>query len=297
MHISFRTHVRTLLTRSAMNQETLAEAMGYAEASYLSKLFTGKRPIRRPQVLSIITVLQQHDPQLTRDDADQLLTSAGFAPLQEEDSQEAALLNVLPLTDPILEVVDQPSQLLSDDTSRLCLTTAAPTDQIQKFPSPPLVGYRSPVSFIPLLMLLCFVVGWFSYHPSDASCLSVDAPPTTVAEYRIQAEYEYQRERYACAVVAFDVIIETRPTMWDYYYRGVSHFYLSQYHPAIEDLTIAIEMHPTYDWAYQFRGKAYELLGQDVAAVADYQTVIRLNDEARPNAERQLADHTSLGVD
>lgn len=298
MHVSFRTPVRALLIRSAMTQEMLAEELGYADASYLSKLLTGKRLIHRHQVLAIITVLQHRDPQLTRGDADQLLTSAGFAPLQEEDSQESVLLNALSPAGPILEVVGQLSPPPSDEASSSYLPTSVSTDQIQRYPPSPLLRYRLPVYFIVLFILLCLIVGGFSYHPSAAPCPSTnDTPPNTVAEYRAQAEYAYQHEQYACAIAAFDMVIETRPTIWDYYHRGVSHFYLSQYHPAIEDLTVAIEMHPTYDWAYQFRGRAYESLGQDRAATADYQMVIRLNDEARPNAERRLADNTSLDVD
>ena len=298
MHVSFRTHVRTMLTRSAMTQEMLAEELGYADASYLSKLLTGKRSIHRHQVLAIITILQKRDPYFTRSDANQLLASSGFAPLQEEDSQESVLLNALPPADPILEVVGQPSSPPSDEASSSCFAISVPTEHIQRLPPAPPSGHRLPIYFIVFFILLCLIVGGFSSHSSPAPCPSItDAPPTTVAGYRVQAEYAYQREQYACAIAAFDVVIETRPTMWDYYHRGVSHFYLSQYHPAIEDLTVAIEIHPTYDWAYQFRGRAYELLGQDRAAVADYQTVIMLNDEARLNAERRLADHTSLDVD
>lgn len=296
MHNTFRTLVRTLLTRSDMTQEMLANALGYTDASYLSKLLNGKRPLRRSQVLAMLTVLVEHNAHPTLTEANQLLIEAGFAPLQSEDPADATLLYALHSTDPDMGA-DKPDSAPSPET--MPVRYVAPEPDIKTGKHILLPHTRSDkehqvrlLIFGALLVLL--ISGWGDSSNSHACPAINTEPPHTVAAYRALAEHAYQQEQYACAVAAFEVVITTRPTKWDYYHRGVAHFYLRHYVPAIEDLTVMIEQNPTYDWAYMFRGRAYELLGEDAAAIADYQTVIQLDQEARSHAERRLADRQPL---
>ena len=59
--------------------------------------------------------------------------------------------------------------------------------------------------------------------------------------------------------------------------RGIAKSNLGQHFAAIADYDTAIRLNPDYATAYYNRGIAKGKLGQHSAAIADYDTAIRLN--------------------
>jgi tetratricopeptide (TPR) repeat protein len=79
-----------------------------------------------------------------------------------------------------------------------------------------------------------------------------------------------------------------------YFARGFSVYNAGNYEAAIADYTTAIELDPSYAYAYNNRGSAYYRLGDYEEALADYNRAIQLEPSAVRYTSRGLA-YYSLG--
>lgn len=73
-------------------------------------------------------------------------------------------------------------------------------------------------------------------------------------------------------------MLKTRESAKDYYVRGIRKCYAQKnYRAAIKDFDKAIRLNPNYAPYYQYRGRAWERLGELKRAIKDFDEAIRLN--------------------
>jgi superkiller protein 3 len=86
--------------------------------------------------------------------------------------------------------------------------------------------------------------------------------------------------RYDLAAREFEEALRLDPTSAEVHYNfGRIYAIQDDFHRAREEFDKAIHLDPNYMEAYNALGFAMEALGDDAAALADYQTAVRLNEE------------------
>jgi tetratricopeptide (TPR) repeat protein len=80
----------------------------------------------------------------------------------------------------------------------------------------------------------------------------------------------YNEGNYSEAVTVCDRVIIDNPEIPEIYYlRGVMNYNLQEYSSAIEDFSIAINLHPGFQEAYHYRAKAKAKNGRYIGALRD----------------------------
>lgn len=113
-----------------------------------------------------------------------------------------------------------------------------------------MVLLRSLITFIPLYL----IVGLFSALPLQANPLISD---------RVLPELASQAP-------------SAPKTADDFFYRGVKKGEQEDWQGAIADFSDALRLNPNLIEAYNNRGTAYSILGENAKAIADYNEAIRL---------------------
>jgi clan AA aspartic protease (TIGR02281 family) len=81
------------------------------------------------------------------------------------------------------------------------------------------------------------------------------------------------------AIGEWDKVLEKQPDYaWGYYRRGWFKELSGLYEGAIEDLSIAIVLEPTYTYSYSSRGDVYMKIGKRDLAAADFNKIIEIED-------------------
>jgi len=100
----------------------------------------------------------------------------------------------------------------------------------------------------------------------------------TAEDWRKEGVEFRNNGQYGNAIICFDRCIEIDTNNADAYYgRGITKYYLSDYHGAIEDYNKTIEVNPNDAEAYFFRGNAKFVLSDYRGAIEDYNKAIEIN--------------------
>lgn len=145
------------------------------------------------------------------------------------------------------------------------------------------LGITAFVVFL-LLSFLAFQMYNASMTP-DAQCttshVAVSKPPSrlvTALDYFNQGNYDYETGDCARAIVDYTISVRKDPTYRAYNNRAYTYMREQDYAPALADLNQALAIDPIYIQALMNRGDIHNFYYQinRVAAIADYETVIRL---------------------
>jgi formylglycine-generating enzyme required for sulfatase activity len=86
-----------------------------------------------------------------------------------------------------------------------------------------------------------------------------------------------QAQQYLSAFADFSRVIDLNPQPYAYYQRAITSFYLKNYAEAIADLTKALEAIPHNIEYFGWRAGAYYQLGEYEKAIADYDSILRID--------------------
>lgn len=110
---------------------------------------------------------------------------------------------------------------------------------------------------------------------------AIELLPTYLDPY-VQRGYIYLgTHQYDKAIDDFNKVVDLQPSQTEaYHQRGKAYAGKADYATAIENYTKAIELSPdNADYYYFDRAEAYRLLGDNEAAIADYETVIEESED------------------
>ena len=123
---------------------------------------------------------------------------------------------------------------------------------------------------------------------------AIELLPTWPVPY-VQRGYIYMNTyQYDKAIDEFNKVVDLQPSHNDaYHQRGKAYAGKADYETAIENYTKAIDLSPdNAGYVYFDRAEAYRLLGDNEAAIADFETVIEESEDTYlvMNAEQRLND-------
>ena len=105
------------------------------------------------------------------------------------------------------------------------------------------------------------------------------------AYYNRGIAHSNNREEYDIAIADFEKAIEMNPTYaWAYHSRAVAHIHKKNYERAIADFNEAIRLDSKMAISYLGRGNAYEEKGEYQTALTDYDEAIRIDASICPCA-------------
>lgn len=103
--------------------------------------------------------------------------------------------------------------------------------------------------------------------------------PLTFVETHLNCGHAYlQQSAYDQAIAEYTQVIQQRSDLAEAYYCRAMAYLGRDALKAIADLTQVVALRPSYADAYLHRGRAYELLRELGLAIADYKTLLSLND-------------------
>ncbi len=103
--------------------------------------------------------------------------------------------------------------------------------------------------------------------------------PLTFIETHLNCGHAYlQQSEYDQAIAEYTQVIQQRSDLAEAYYCRAMAYLGRDALKAIADLTQVVALRPGYADAYLHRGRSYELLRELGLAIADYKTLLALND-------------------
>jgi tetratricopeptide (TPR) repeat protein len=101
-----------------------------------------------------------------------------------------------------------------------------------------------------------------------------------------------EKKQYQEAIAIYDLVISKQPEPYAYSNRGIVKYKLGQNQAAIIDYDRAIAINPNFAMAYSNRGPAKSELGQNQAAIIDYDQAVAINfNDAVAYSNRGLAKY------
>ncbi len=130
-------------------------------------------------------------------------------------------------------------------------------------------------------------------------------PENSDAYYQRASFYDMSQEDYDQAIADYTEAIRLDPTNFRYYFArgGLYQFYCTDANnEAIADYSALIALEFGYDHAWEMRGYVYEEIGNDEAAMSDYNRAIQLNPTVgayldRARLRRHLDDYAGALAD
>lgn len=138
---------------------------------------------------------------------------------------------------------------------------------------------KDPLPFIYRRITEChFQMGNFEEALSNINiALNIDS--TDIDDMSYKANIYYEMGKPELAIGEWDKVLEKQPDYaWGYYRRGWFKELSGLYEGAIEDLSIAIVLEPTYTYSYSSRGDVYMKLGKKELAAADFNKIIEIEE-------------------
>ena len=128
-------------------------------------------------------------------------------------------------------------------------------------------------------MSVChFALGDFESAMNDIdNALNMDSLDMDYMSYKANIYYEMGNPNQA--ISEWTKVISHYPeNYWAYYRRGWFRKIIGDYDNALEDLSMAIVLEPTYTYSYDARGDIYKKQGKKELADADFRKIIEIED-------------------
>ena len=135
----------------------------------------------------------------------------------------------------------------------------------------------SPVTYY--RMSVChFALGDFESAMGDIdNALNIDSLDEDYMSYKANIYYEMGKPLQA--ISQWTKVLSHYPdSYWAYYRRGWFRKIIGDYDNALEDLSMAIILEPTYTYSYDARGDIYKKQGKKELAEADFRKIIEIED-------------------
>lgn len=135
----------------------------------------------------------------------------------------------------------------------------------------------SPVTYY--RMSVChFALGDFESAMGDIdNALNIDSLDEDYMSYKANIYYEMGKPLQA--ISQWTKVLSHYPdSYWAYYRRGWFRKIIGDYDNALEDLSMAIILKPTYTYSYDARGDIYKKQGKKELAEADFRKIIEIED-------------------
>ena len=129
-------------------------------------------------------------------------------------------------------------------------------------------------------MSVChFALGDFESAMNDIdNALNIDSLDMDYMSYKANIYYEMGNPNQA--ISEWTKVISHYPeNYWAYYRRGWFRKIIGDYNNALEDLSMAIVLEPTYTYSYDARGDIYKKQGKKELAEADFRKIIEIEDK------------------
>lgn len=135
----------------------------------------------------------------------------------------------------------------------------------------------SPVTYY--RMSVChFALGDFESAMNDVdNALNIDSLDEDYMSYKANIYYEMGKPLQAISQWT-KVLLHYPDSYWAYYRRGWFRKIIGDYDNALEDLSMAIILEPTYTYSYDARGDIYKKQGKKELAEADFRKIIEIED-------------------
>lgn len=135
----------------------------------------------------------------------------------------------------------------------------------------------SPVTYY--RMSVChFALGDFESAMNDVdNALNIDSLDEDYMSYKANIYYEMGKPLQAISQWT-KVLLHYPDSYWAYYRRGWFRKIIGDYDNALEDLSMAIILEPTYTYSYDARGDIYIKQGKKELAEADFRKIIEIED-------------------
>ena len=128
-------------------------------------------------------------------------------------------------------------------------------------------------------MSVChFALGDFESAMGDIdNALNIDSLDEDYMSYKANIYYEMGKPLQA--ISQWTKVLSHYPdSYWAYYRRGWFRKIIGDYDNALEDLSMAIILEPTYTYSYDARGDIYKKQGKKELAEADFRKIIEIED-------------------
>jgi tetratricopeptide (TPR) repeat protein len=106
--------------------------------------------------------------------------------------------------------------------------------------------------------------------------------------YARRGMLRFDTRQYEKAIADLTLAIDKQPTAAAHFFRGQAYLVMRDYIAAFTDFDRAVALEPERGAHYRMRGVAHEFLGRRVQAVADYRTAL-MKDETDREARDRLA--------